>query len=210
MKTSATNIYSRYVSLMKVILPLGILFSIGFALGWPYLISISKESLSIIDPSHPEIQENRMIRPHYISTDDKGQPFHLNAEWAKQKTETLADLISPKGSMTMLEGETFSVESKQGHYDSQTKILTLEKNVVLTSTDGYNIKTDKAHVTIDNKTIEGNHYIEGKGPTGEIMGEKGFKVETRPEGKKVITLKGHSRVVINNDRLKTKKESHAK
>jgi len=210
MKASSSSIYSRYVSLMKVILPLGILLSIGFALGWPYLMSIGKESFSIIDPNHPEIQENRMVRPHYISTDDKGQPFHLNAEWAKQKTENLADLISPRGSMTMLEGETFSVESQQGHYDSQTKTLTLEENVILTSTDGYHIKTDKAHLTIDNKMIEGDHYIEGKGPTGEIMGAKGFKVETRPEGKKVITLKGHSRVVINNAPLKKKKESHAK
>jgi LPS export ABC transporter protein LptC len=205
MTATPLNTYSRYVSLMKIILPLGIFLSIGLALGWPYLISIGKESLAKIDSTRPEIQENRMVRPHYISTDAKGQPFHLTADWAKQKTEDLADLTKPEGSMTMIEGETFNVESKKGHYDTQEKILTLEENVILTSTDGYHIKTEKARISVNSKIIEGDEFIEGNGPTGEIMGEKGFKVENRPKGKKVITLKGHSRVVINNSSRKDKK-----
>lgn len=208
MATNSFNIYSNYVSLMKIILPLGILLAIGLVIGWPYFVSGGKEPLTMIDPDQPEIKENRMVRPHYMSTDTKGQPFHLNAEWAKHKTENLAHLINPQGSITMLEGETFKVESKKGNYDSQGKTLTLEDTVTLTSTDGYNIQTEKAHITIDNKTIEGDHYIEGTGPTGALMGEKGFKVETRAGGKKVITLKGPSRVVIDNASIKKNKEAH--
>src|SRR5438445_11968455 len=109
MRRKSTSAYSRYVSLMKVILPVGILLSIGLALGWPYLTSTRKENIPQVDASHPEIRENRMVRPHYLSTDKKGQPFHLTADWAKQKTEDLADLISPEGSVTMIEGETFNV-----------------------------------------------------------------------------------------------------
>jgi len=190
--------YSRYVSLMKVILPIGILLSVGLSIGWPYLHSLSKENTPFIDTSQPEIQENRMVRPHYMSTDEKGQPFHVDANWAKQKTENLADLVSPHGSITMTEGQTFELQAKKGHYDSQTKVLNLEENVTLTSTDGYHVQTEKARITIDNKVIEGDNYIEGEGPTGEIMGQKGFKIETRAHGKKVITLKGPSRVVIKN------------
>ncbi|MBA3813864.1 MAG: LPS export ABC transporter periplasmic protein LptC [Alphaproteobacteria bacterium] len=208
MRGHPTNAYSRYVSLMKIILPAGILFSIGLALGWPYFISIGKESLSKIDLSRPEIQENRMVHPHYISTDNQGQPFHLTAEWAKQKTEDLADLIQPEGSMTMLEGETFKVNSKKGHYDTQGKILILQENVTLTSTDGYLIKTEKARINIDKKIIEGDDFIEGSGPTGAIMGTNGFKVENHPHGKKVITLKGVSRVILTNVSRKKDKKSH--
>jgi len=200
------SFYSRYVSLMKIILPLGIFLSIGFVIGWPYLLSMGKESLPTVDANQPEIRENRMVNPHYVSTDEKGRPFHLNAEWAKQQTENFSDLLKPEGSITMMEGETFNVKSNKGHYDSQTKVLTLEEKVVVTSTDGYNVETEKALLTIDNKTIEGDHFIKGIGPTGEIMGEKGFKVESRPQGKKVITLKGRSRVVINKVSLKKKKE----
>lgn len=198
MKKRPIGFYSRYVRLMKVILPVSIVLSIGLAIGWPYLQIAKQEHVEKVDTSHPEIRENRMLRPHYVSTDKKGQPFHVNADWAKQKTEHLSDLINPQGSMTMLEGETFNVKSKKGHYDSQGKTLTLEDNVTLTSTDGYHIHTEKAHVAIDNKTIEGDSYIEGEGPTGTIMGQKGFKVESRPQGKKVLTLKGPSRIVINN------------
>lgn len=201
--------YSRYVSLMRAILPVAILLSVGLVIAWPYLQSLSKESTSIVDLSQPEIRENRMVRPHYMSTDEKGQPFYVDAEWAKQKTENLADLVSPHGSMTMTEGQTFDLEAKKGQYDSQTKVLHLEEDVILTSTDGYHVQTNKARITLDNNIIEGDNYVEGQGPTGEIMGQKGFKVENRPHGKKVITLKGPSRVVIKKTaKLHKHKEPH--
>ena len=199
--------YSRYVKLMKIILPVGIGLSVGLSIAWPYLQSLGKETFAFIDPSRPEIRENRMLRPHYLSTDKKGQPYHVDADWAKQRTEDLADLVNPIGAVTMIEGETFDLKAQKGLYNSQNKLLNLEGEVTLTSTDGYNVRTEKAHVTLDNKVIEGDNYIEGEGPTGAIMGQKGFKVESRPTGK-VITLKGPSRVVIHKAALKKKKESH--
>lgn len=193
------SVYSSYVTLMKILLPIGIFLALGLAIGWPYLTSLNKENLIPLNASQPEIKENRMVRPHYISTDDKGQPFQLDADWAKQKSEDLVDLTNPQGSMTIIAGETFTVESKKGHYDSQNKSLTLEENVVLTSTDGDLIKTEKAHVDLDKGIISGNNPIEGKGKAGEFKGE-GFQVEKRAHGKKVITLRGgnsRARVVIN-------------
>jgi LPS export ABC transporter protein LptC len=195
------RVYSFYVSFMKILLPIGIVATLGIAIGWPYLTSIKKENIIPVDISQPEIKENRMVRPHYISTDAKGQPFRLDADWAKQHSEDHAELINPEGSMTMLEGETFTVESQKGHYDTENKTLTLEKNVVLTSTKGDVIKTEKAHVDVDKGVISGNSPIEGKGETGEFKGE-GFRVEKRAKGKKVITLTGHSRVVINSKKKK--------
>ncbi len=197
MKFPLTKSYSYYVSLMKVLLPIGIILSVGFAIGWPYLLSFSKEELSFIDLSHPEIRENRMVRPHYLSTDKKGQPFQIDAEWAKQQTDNFSNLVSPEGSIMMTKGETFNVKAKTGQYDSQTKVLNLIGNVTLVSTDGYHAQTEKARITMDQKVIEGDNYIEGEGPTGKIMGRHGFKIESRPKGKKVMTLKGPSRVIIN-------------
>lgn len=200
--------YSRYVSLMKFLLPFGISLSLGIAIGWPYFLSLGKEEKSIsIDPSHPDIQESRMIRPHYVSTDQKGQPFHVNAEWAKQRTETLADLISPQGTITLLEGQTFHLKAQEGHYESNKKLLNLKGGVTVTSTDGYNIQTEEASISVDHKIIEGDDYIEGEGPTGKLKGTKGFKVESLPEGK-ILTLKGPSQVIINPSALKKKKADH--
>lgn len=209
MNPRLTKSYSRYVSLMKVVLPVGILMSIGFVIGWPYLISVNKEIPVFIDASQPEIKENRMMRPHYLSTDEKGQPFQVDAEWAKNQSENVANLVNPEGSMTMIEGETFNLKANEGHYDSQKKTLDLNGNVTLTSTDGYRVQTTQAHVTIDNKVIEGDSPIEGESPTGAIMGKNGFKIENRAKGKKVITLKGPSKVVINNSTVKKHKEAHA-
>lgn len=196
MRPFLSQSYSRYVSLMKVVLPIGILLSIGFAVGWPYIITSDKEEITFIDLSQPEIRENRMVRPHYLSTDTKGQPFHVDADWAKEQAENIANLVNPEGSMAMTGGQTLNLKAREGHYNKETRILDLKGEVTLISTDGYHIKTDQANVTIDDKVIEGNSYIEGEGPTGRIMGQKGFKIESCPKGLKILTLKGPSHVTI--------------
>ena len=206
MGLSLPRSYSRYVSLMKVILPVGIIAALGLTFVWPYMISYDKEELVLIDTSQPEIQENRMVRPHYVSTDAKGQPFRVDAEWAKQNMQTSTDLINPSGAIETEEGETVNLQAKEGHYNSETKALDLEGKVTLTSTDGYHVQTEKARVSFDNSVIEGDSIIEGEGPSGNLRGQNGFKIENKSGGKKVITLKGPSRVEINKTSLKKKKE----
>jgi hypothetical protein len=211
MIVSSLTDYSFYVHLMKKILPIGIVMALGFSLGWPYIQSISKEGLISLDMSRPEIKENRMVRPHYMSTDSKGQPYQVNAEWAKQRTEILADLINPQGSIVLTEGQTFNLKANNGLYDNKGKTLNLEGAVILTSTDGYNVTTKEAQIKFDSnntKVIEGNSYIEGEGPTGRFKGQKGFIVETRPQGKKVLTLKGRSQIVIAKSVLKKNKDDN--
>lgn len=185
---------------------MGIIAALGLTFVWPYITSYDKEELVLIDSSQPEIQENRMVRPHYVSTDEKGQPFHVDAEWAKQNTQTNTDLINPSGAIETEEGETVNLQAKEGHYNSETKSLDLEGKVTLTSTDGYHVQTEKAHVTFDNNVIEGDSIIEGKGPSGSLRGQNGFKIESKSGGKNIITLKGPSRVEINKSSLKKKKE----
>ena len=127
---------------------------------------------ALVDLLKPEIRENRMVQPEYVSTDKKGQPFHVDAEWAKKSQKICLILLILMESMYDDRGETFELKPKKGHYDSETKVLNLEGNVTLTSTDGYHFKTESAHLDIDNKIIEGDSYIEGEGPTGKIMGDK--------------------------------------
>lgn len=209
MKAPISKNYSRYVNLMKVTLPVGIILSVAFAFSWPYLQTIKTEEVATVDTSKPEISENRMIRPHYLSTDEKGQPFEVDAEWAKNKSEHETELFNPEGSLTVFEGEAYKLTAKEGHYNKEKQTLDLFQDVNLKSSDGYEVRTQEAHVNINNKTVEGNVYIEGEGPGGAIMGSNGFIIENRPKGKKIITLKGPSRVVINDSALKKKKESHA-
>lgn len=201
--------YSWFVNLMKVLLPVGVLLTIGFAVGWPYLHSMEKKDPALVDISSPEIKENRMLKPEYVSTDKKGQPVRVDAEWAKKLSDNLSDLVKPHGTIVTEKGETLELNASYGHYDSETKVLDLEGDVTLTSTDGYRLKTESAHLDVDDKIIDGDSYVEGEGPAGSIMGTNGFKVVDKAHGKKVITLKGKSRVIINKTSAKSKKEFHA-
>lgn len=193
--------YTRYVNLMKVMLPLGGVLVLGICFGWPYLFPLNAEDFALMDTSRPDIQENHMVHPQYVSTDGQEQPYEVKADWAKQRTDSLADLSAPHGLITMTEGQSFDLKAKTGVYDREGKLLGLEGGVVLTSTDGYHVETEKAQVSLDPRKIEGNAPIEGEGPTGSIRGQDGFKVESRSGGK-ILTLKGRSRVVINTAALR--------
>jgi lipopolysaccharide export system protein LptC len=204
MKAPLNNNYSGFVHLMKILLPVGIVLTLGFAIAWPYLHSIEKKDPLLVDISSPEIQENRMMKPEYISTDKKGQPFKVDAEWAKKETEQVSDLVKPHGVITLDKGETLELNADAGKYDSEGKVLNLEGDVTLTSSDGYKVITQSAQMEVDSKTIEGNKHVEGQGPAGSIMGQDGFRIEDKGNGQKIITLKGQSRVVINKGATKKK------
>ena len=182
---------------MKVLLPVGILVAIIVSVAWPYISSLSKVESEPLNVSHPAIKENRMLNPQYMSVDDKGRPYSVTADWAKQRTDTLADLIKPQGSFAFEEGKSLQVKAQRGIYDAQKKNMELTKDVVLTSSDGYSVRTEKATISLETNVVDSTTYVEGEGPKGSIRGQDGCTIETIPEGK-IITLKGRSRVIIDS------------
>ena len=204
-----SSVYSAFVSIMKIILPVtGALILIA-VIAWPLITSKDFQPLTNVDKTSQAVVENHMLKPHYASTDKKGRSFEVDAEWGKptsmEKEE--ADLITPHGKMETEKHGNVIVDSKHGHYYKLSNFLELDTEVVLETEDGYHFETEKADVDIKNNVLEGDMPIKGHGPTGELQAEDGFKLEETEDGNRILVLKGRSRVVINSDTLKKANKS---
>jgi lipopolysaccharide export system protein LptC len=178
---------------MKRFLFVGIFLILGVSIIGPYVMSFQKQQ----ETAEQVPSDNRMIHPRYMASDEKGQPYEVTAEIATQVTEKEpTSLKNPEGSLTLEEGQILTVKAKNGLYDAQGKFLNLDGDVILTTTDGYRVKTEKANVTLSSKTIQGGDPVEGSGPKGTLKGADGFEIRHQ-EGGDIITLKGRSQVVIN-------------
>lgn len=195
--------YSKFVKITKLGLPIAGAFLLAIALAWPYLNDDEPEVKTVeIEKDHPSVIEQRMINPEYKSTDTKGQPFAVQAEWGKPLSKDEADLVTPKGTLTTEKHGDVRLDAKHGVYNKDTRELILDGDVTLDSDDGYHIVTQQANVDVENKAADGDVPIQGYGPTGLMKSENGFHIEQGKDGKRKITLKGKSHLTINSETLK--------
>lgn len=195
--------YSKLVFFIKVALPLLGVFMLSLIFLWPYLKNQVIESTEFADLSQPDVVENRMVHPKFMSTDEKGKPFELDAQWGKQMDETQADLTSPHGKMTNAKGVEIDLKSNEGTFNHMDKTVDLAGDVVLSTSDGYVVETESAAIDINTQTVDGNVPVTAEGPMGSLKSQNGFTVEEGDQGR-IITLKGKSQVIINSDSLKEK------
>lgn len=189
--------YSRFIGFIKIALPIAGVLMLSLIFLWPYLQKPTVESTEFANTSQPDVVENRMVHPRFMSTDQKGQPFELDAQWGKQVTEELASLTSPHGKLTNSKGITTDLKSETGTFNHENKTIDLNGDVLLSTSDGYVVKTQSAAIDINTQTVDGNEPVTAEGPLGSLKSEDGFIVEENDNGK-VITLKGKSRVIINS------------
>jgi len=78
--------------------------------------------------------------------------------------------------------------------------------VKLTSTDGYDIQTEEAKVSLETNNFETDKYIVGFGPTGTMEAE-GMEVD-QENGK--IILKGKSKLVFDMNAINQQKADNQK
>ncbi|MEB3702205.1 Putative LptC-related OstA-like protein [Candidatus Bealeia paramacronuclearis] len=195
--------YSRAIFILKIALPLAGVFMLSLVFLWPYLENQILESTEFANLSHPDVVENRMLHPRFMSTDENGRPFELGAHWGKQLTENQAQLTSPHGKMTNAKGIEVDLKSNAGTYANDQKAVDLTGDVVLTTSDGYKVQTEAAHIDINTQTVDGNVPVQGEGPMGSLKSQNGFTVvERADESGKILTLKGKSQVIINSKAAK--------
>ncbi|CAK0751450.1 lipopolysaccharide export system protein LptC [Azospirillaceae bacterium] len=165
------RMYSRFVLLMKIALPLAALALVITISTWPKLRDVGRVSFPR-DKGRLEMSKAR-----YMSLDAQGRPFSVIAERATQDVanQDIVNLIGPVTEVTQKDGNWVTMRSDRGRFDQKSGYLLLLDNVHLLRDDGFEFTTALAH--IDTKAGEGwgDRHVVGQGPSGEINAD-GFRM----------------------------------
>jgi lipopolysaccharide export system protein LptC len=189
--------YSRFVSTMKVALPVaaGVLLLLvvvlpqfrsdddRFRIGMSMIKGDNTDSLS-------------MTNARYFGTDDKGQPYSVTADGVRQHQDNdrAIDLVTPKAEMTLTNGTFMSAGATAGIYDRDHQKLDLSGEVTVTQDKGNQLHTTEASVMLKDRTASGRAPVTGDGPFGKMEAQGGFDLS---DGGKIVHFHGPARLVLN-------------
>jgi lipopolysaccharide export system protein LptC len=157
---------SRLVSGARVALPALCVGIVLLLIGWAVVNAVIRRTNFGKAGSGLEI---RMVKPNFQGRNASGKPFLLQAASAvRDDTDsarvTLVDPVFTLGA----DADKTVVRAKTGWYREDTRILDLRGAVTLDDATGYHFVTEHALVDTVKNDIDGEAYIEGRGPLGRI------------------------------------------
>ena len=171
--------YSRFVSVMKLVLPLIAVALAALVVVWPlfgqrdegFRLSFARVGVDTNDDFF-------MTNARYFGVDRNDQPYTVTAETAVQDTDD-ADRVHftvPKADILMNGAKWLALLADRGSLVRSTNRLSLEGTVALYSDQGYEFHTERAVIDLDARIAEGNRPVEGQGPLG-LLTANGFRIE---------------------------------
>jgi len=166
----ADNIYSQIVTGMKILLPiagLGLLSTL-------FLIS------NTVDPSgsvpvapidlERRAQELGVTRPSFAGVTGRGDEIALRAEIARPERDVPERLVAEHiaGEIDLAEGGGLRLHAIAARLDQQAMSATLDGEVHITTSTGYEIDTERLDMALDALSAESPGRITATGPLGDL------------------------------------------
>jgi lipopolysaccharide export system protein LptC len=187
--------YSRFVDLMRWLLPVAALVLIAVLIGWPDRDNGDGNlTLSFVNLGRQD-ESLRMISPRYVGTDSHGQPFVITADAATQDEtdQELITLDAVEADVTLEDGRWIVLQSPTGLYNRREETLYLNDWVDIYSDDGHQFNARNVTLDLANSLASSIQPVHGQGPMG-LLDAHGFKIldggkRTRFEGGVKLTIK---------------------
>ena len=187
--------YSRFVQMMKVLLPVVAALLIILILVWPYLRSEDlRFRLSFAALTANQNEDPSMVNPRFLGIDKENKAYSITADLARNLAagSSSVELEMPKADITLDDGTWLVLTAKSGIFRQAKKNLDLTGAVNLFHDSGYEFKTSKAVIDIQKGVASGSEAVRGHGPFGEMQGE-GFRLFDKG---KTIIFTGKSKLVF--------------
>lgn len=188
-------LYSRFVHMMKWLLPGVALLLIAVIMAWPYLRTEDlRFRISFAAMIADQTEDPSMVNPRYLGIDKDDQAYSVTADLARKLTgNTLSvELEMPKADITLNDGTWLVLTAENGIYQRQQQTLDLIGAVNLFHDSGYEFRTAKARLDLEKGTAAGDQAVHGQGPFGDLKAEGFIMVEKG----KTIVFKGKSKLLI--------------
>lgn len=180
--------YSRFVGLMKLVLPLGAIALTSLVFVWPYMSGHDDGfELDFADVGTDESNATFMTNARYFATDEESQPYTITAE-SVHELNGVSDqfkLTAPKADVLLNSGDWLALTAIGGILDRKKETLVLSDGVSVFSDSGYEFRTQQAQINLRTTDARGDSAVVGQGPLG-VLNAAGFEV--RDKGKSVLFL----------------------
>jgi len=166
--------YSRFVSMMKVGLPIIALLLVVMVLAWPRLQTTS-EIFQLTYASIGEDEEGAtgMVNARFVGTDADNRPYVITAQTASQSNAS-GDVITLhmlQADMTMQSGTWITMTADKGKYYRLADRLELVGPVDVFSDMGYEFHTGDTIIDLAASIAESRHAVRGQGPFGNLSAQ---------------------------------------
>lgn len=187
--------YSRFVGMMKIILPSVAAALLGLVVIWPKVAprdSVFQKAFA--DFNMKSIDTQSMQNPRYYGTDNQNLPFSVTANFATQVDlqNNVISLEAPVADFTRKDGTGVILNADSGLFRQKDEILDLLGHVDLYQDSGFEVHTNSARLFVRQGDATGDEPTRAQGPNGTIEGE-GFRLLER--GRSVI-FTGHCKAVL--------------
>lgn len=196
-RVRSTKLWSRFVWLMRGVLPGAVLGLFVLLVAWPSLM-VPDERVQIgkVDRAVglDGVDALTMVNPRYYGVDVSTRPYSVSAEKANH---TAADsglimLDKPRADTVMKDGAGVLLDADRGRYYHTSQKIDLFGNVNVYHDKGYEMHTEEARMDLAAGTAEGDKPVQGHGPSMQLEGD-GFRLADRG---RTIFITGNSRMVI--------------
>lgn len=187
--------YTRFVNLMKMLLPLVALVLISLVLVWPHLKpATNKFKIGIAALKTQFTKDANMTNPRYVGTDKNHRPYSITADIAKNLSKNSGDveMEMPKADITLKDGSWLVLTAKEGIFNRDAKMLELKGSVNMFHDSGYEFRTAKLYVDLDTSTATSKDPVQGQGPFGTLKSQ-GFRIVNKAQ---TIFFTGKTKMVI--------------
>lgn len=167
--------HSRFVSTMKIALPLGAIALFATVLIYSGVFdSHDKLDITFRDIGTLNNDDLRMVSPRVTGLDASGRPFVMTADTATQATDKPNHIALDNVQADLkLENETdwVSLSSTSGLLDTETETLDLKQKIDIYASSGYEFHGTSATIDFRKGTVVSREPVEGHGPLGTLRAD---------------------------------------
>ena len=182
-----------FVTTTKFLLPLLALGLLTLMAIWPELDRATRQAQIAFRRIAGMVDGANMNLARYRGTDERGRPYTMTADVARQVGQGRVDLVEPKGDMTTENGGWLMVESRQGVFLQHSNQMDLSRDVMLYRADGMIMRTEAMAVDMKAGAASSNDPVHVEGPLG-VLDAQGFVLFDKGG---VIQFTGPARMVMN-------------
>ena len=186
--------YSRYVRLMKRVLPAGAaLLLLGIL-----ILPAVRGSSSGFTLAFSELKESddkaRMVEPRFVGTDTNDRAFSVTATSAYHdaSNDELVTLDTIAADMKSKDGSWVTVDAPIGTFHTKSEVLDLTGQVNVFSDSGMEVHTPKLTMNLSEGKGTSNEAVHGQGPFGKFEAG-GLDVDIKTED---ITLRNGVKMTV--------------